>query len=115
MNDRANLLDAVLTASRSVPGCALHLPAAKLIRMAESDIPAVVRAGYAFTGPVLELGASSRTGLSPVRASSTARWRNSVGCGAGIDDILRGSRRPPHLRCPENRGKLNSSFAGDED
>jgi DNA helicase HerA-like ATPase len=30
---------------------------AKLIRMAETDIPAVVRAGYAFTGPVLELGA----------------------------------------------------------
>src|SRR3954471_22213440 len=25
--------------------------------MAETDVPAVVRAGYAFTGPVLELGA----------------------------------------------------------
>jgi hypothetical protein len=26
--------------------------------------------------------ASIATGLSPVRASSTARWRNSAGCGA---------------------------------
>src|SRR5262249_54978797 len=48
------------------------------------------------------------TGLSPVRANCTARWRNSTGCGAGIDDILPGSRHPPHPRCPENRGRLPS-------
>jgi len=40
--------------------------------------------------------ARAATGLSPVRANATARWRNSAGCGAGIDDILPGSHRPPH-------------------
>jgi hypothetical protein len=43
--------------------------------------------------------ASTTTGLSPVRANATARCRNSAGCGAGIDDILTGSRRPPHPSC----------------
>src|SRR5690606_12214741 len=50
--------------------------------------------------------ASWAIGLSPVRASATARCRNSTGCGAGIDDILPASRRPPHPRCPGNGGKL---------
>ncbi len=44
-----------------------------------------------------------------------ARWRSSAGCGAGIDDILPGCRRPPHSRCPRHGVKLNAASANGED
>ena len=51
--------------------------------------------------------AISAIGFARSRASSTARKRNSGGCGRGISSPLRGGLRPPHRRYPENRGKVS--------
>lgn len=50
--------------------------------------------------------ATSACGLSLVRASSTARWRNSAGSGAGMSNILPRGHEWPQARCPDYGVKL---------
>src|SRR5215213_6716231 len=51
--------------------------------------------------------AIAATGCSPRRTNSTARRRNSGGCGAGTNDILPGGPGPPQVTCPAQGAKLS--------
>jgi hypothetical protein len=55
---------------------------------------------------ILRSAAICETGFTPSRASSTARRRNSGGCGRGLRTPYREEHHPPQGRCPPKWGKL---------